>query len=372
MTTTDDAIAAIGHNRSDDYKLEPRQHADRLPPPAAALRRTLQQPAVLATIDGYDTFDHEAVRAQRRYKRLCKSTLLVLAFAALSGLALILPWTDPFDAYLRWGAIAVIYCAMILAFISLRSLDRTNPYKRWHQKRASAEFMRGQLFRSVLASGPEPAAPAGEIALLPLQLEYFRRYHLDVQKAYYSKRAAEHEAATRAANRWRQVGAAIIVVWVACMLIAMAIPLSEPQAMLGPVQGVFGMFEWIDIAYLDAILLFGGLCAMIGYGLALAISSINNDLRNAGRYKVYAKRVEAFYARLPELRALALDPTNAGKVRSFAAEVQDLFDGEHRDWKFMQEIEDHEPAAAQPSRWGWLKRFGRTPTSAPDAASAVG
>src|SRR5262249_25417106 len=136
--------------------------------------------------------------------------------------------------------------------------------------------------------------------------------------------------------------------------IAMAIPLSEPLPMLGPVQGVFGIFEWIDIGYLDAILLFGGLFAMIGYGLALAISSINNDLRNAGRYKVYAKRVEAFYARLPELRALALHPANAAEVRGFAAEVQDLFDGEHRDWKFMQEIEDHEPPAPQPSWFGWL------------------
>jgi hypothetical protein len=313
------------------------------------LRRVLQQPALLATIVGYGTFDTQAGLAQKEYKGICKRTLFALSFASMIALvAVVAPWPDPYDGYLRWTAIVIVYCAMILAFVSLRTLDRANPYKRWHQQRANAELMRGQLFKSVMEAPAVGEIEPGELPLLPLKLEYVRRYHLDIQRTYYRKRADEHARRIEHASRWRKAGAIVIVVWVGCALIAAATPLAEPVAWLAPVQWLFGFFEWVETGYLDAILLFVGLCMMLGYGLALAMSSISNDLRNAGRYRAYAKRVDTFHGRLPEVQTLALGPANADKVSAFVAEVQDLFDTEQRDWKMMQELEESEPAPPKP------------------------
>lgn len=337
---------AIGDNKKGDYDLEPDKHAASLPPSAGALRRVLEQPTLLATIAGYETFNARAVQAQSRYKGLCKRLLLALAFALFAGLiAAVLPWSEPYDGYARWGAIVLVYAVMLLAFWSLRSLDRANPYKRWHQQRANAELMRGQLFKTVMDAAPVGPQQQGEIDLLPLKLEYVRRYHMDVQRAFYIKRADQHERRIHIANLWRRAGAVVTVVWLICALIAIFTPLLEPVPMLSQLQQVLGLLEWVETSYLDAILLFVGLCIMVGYGLALAISSISNDLRNAGRYRAYARRVEGFYERLPEVRRLTLSPDNTAKASAFVAEFQDLLDTEHRDWKLMQEMEDRQGPA---------------------------
>src|SRR5205823_3187920 len=111
-----------------------------------------------------------------------------------------------------------------------------------------------------------------------------------------------HARRIKYASHWRKAGAIVIVVWIGCAFIAVATPLAEPVPSLAPVQWLFGFFEWVETGYLDAILLFVGLSMMLGYGLALAMSSISNDLRNAGRYRAYSKRVDDFYRRLPEVQ----------------------------------------------------------------------
>lgn len=352
------AIDAIGANMGGDYVLAPEKHASSLPSQAGALRRVLEQPQLLATIAGYGAFDQKAGQSQKRYKGICKRLLLALAFALVAGLtAAVIPWPNPYDDYARWGAIILVYAVMVFAFYSLRVLDRANPYKTWHQQRANAELMRGQLFKNVMDAQPVGPQQSGEIELLPLKLEYVRRYHMDVQRSYYDRRADDHERRIIVANKWRRAGAVVIIVWLICALIAILTPLLEPVAMLAPAQRVLGLLELVETSYLDAILLSVGLCVMVGYGLALAISSISNDLRNAGRYRAYARRVEGFYKRLPAMRTLALDPANTAQVSAFVAEFQDLLDTEHRDWKFMQDLEDRQGPPTKPwwerlkSRW---------------------
>jgi hypothetical protein len=54
--------------------------------------------------------------------------------------------------------------------------------------------------------------------LLPLQMEYFRRYQLDVQRSYYQARGREHARAVRRSAWWR-VGAPGLVIAAAVPLI---------------------------------------------------------------------------------------------------------------------------------------------------------
>jgi hypothetical protein len=349
------AEIAVGANADGDYILAPDEHAASLPPAAGALRRVLEQPTLLATIAGFGAFDKQAGQAQKRYKGICRRLLLVLAIALVVGLiATVIPWPEPYDGHMRWVAIVLVYAVMILAFWSLRVLDRENPYKVWHQQRATAELMRGQLFKNVIDAKQVGEQQPGEIDLLPLKLEYVRRYHMDVQNAYYIKRAAEHKRRILLADRWRKSGAAVIVVLLTCALIAITTPLLEPVPMLPQLQQVLGLLEWVEVSYMDAIVLFVGLCVMVGYGFALAMSSISNDLRNAGRYNAYAKRVATFYEELPDVRTLALDPANAAQVSAFVARFQDLLDTEHRDWRLMQETDD-QPTPSKP--WFSLSRL---------------
>src|SRR5262249_42697326 len=85
-------------------------------------------------------------------------------------------------------------------------LARALPFDSWMKARAQAEDARIELFRRVMdAVDPAPGAGArqgGELKLLPLKLEYFRRYQLDLQRHYYAGRGQQHEEAAGWTHRW--------------------------------------------------------------------------------------------------------------------------------------------------------------------------
>ena len=75
------------------------------------------------------------------------------------------------------------------------------------KERAIAELARVKLFNDLMEANEEPRN--GELPLLPLKLEYFRRYQFDVQRRYYSGRADEHARAAGQGKGWQRTSLAL-------------------------------------------------------------------------------------------------------------------------------------------------------------------
>ena len=91
---------------------------------------------------------------------------------------------------MRLSRIALSFACLALSILASLWLGWSKPFDIWMRQRAEAETQRIKLFRRVIDA--EEQARDGELPLLPLQLEYFRRFQLDVQRLYYDKRGKQH------------------------------------------------------------------------------------------------------------------------------------------------------------------------------------
>ena len=93
-----------GDDPASDWQLRPRDHAASLLAEAGALKRILLRPEVQQLIDQFTDADQKAVRAQRRYKGLGRTALILYAAAAILGLAMTALLAIGFGADLRAAA----------------------------------------------------------------------------------------------------------------------------------------------------------------------------------------------------------------------------------------------------------------------------
>jgi len=107
----------------------------------------------------------------------------------------------------------------------------------WRSARAAAEVLRRQYFEKITSS--VDGAGASPIPLLLLQFEYFRRYELDVQIQFYTKRAGEHK---RDANNWIALRSYSVALAAICTGVAGLAPAFVPIAALASVATALGLF----------------------------------------------------------------------------------------------------------------------------------
>jgi hypothetical protein len=229
------------------------------------------------------------------------------------------------------------FAAISAAFLAAQLLRGRRLFDVWNKERGEAELYRRTLFETVTRSD-EPLRP-GEIALLPLQLEYFRRFQLDVQSAYYRRRGDQHWEASngskglggqvwRAAN-WPGTPLAVFV-------IAMVILLAPGQSAL-----VSGLLTGLS------------LLGVLGTGLTSyfnGVSALDQDRLNAARYFIAAKNLNFLYeSRLPAARKLAAAGDKEA-VAKFVDDVNAQISTEHREW-FLLHDPDSQPglSVARPS-----------------------
>lgn len=175
----------------------------------------------------------------------------------------------------------------------------------WMTRRAEAESERLRYFE--LVTGAEP--PLDEPLLM---LEYFRRYQLDVQRAYYGKRGRQHRSeADRALSR-----------------------ASAGMAVGGIASGVAGVL---------AVALSPVWTALAGLGLAgQALGSTAEqgeataqNRRNAERYDRTRDALDHLYAKLDRVRD-ALADGDLPSLQAYVESVHEQLSLEHRQW--LEEI----------------------------------
>lgn len=330
---TQRAIASIGIDQPNDWLLQPELHAAGLGTDARALKEILLQPRISATIDTFRSADEEAKAAQRFYKRLARvSAWSGFGAALLGSIVLVAVVMQPLGMLL---AVATGTQAALL-LISLGSsllIGSLQPFEAWMLKRAEAESARASLFNEVMAADTASDARA----LLPLQLEYFRRYQLDVQRHYYHQRGAQHAAAARRAWWWRLiafllvVAAAFPVVW--SIQGALALPLG---------YALPSRTETLQRIFLGL-----GIVAASLQGLLAAFAVMSLDERNAARYRSTAANLDALAGRpLAEARAAAAAASDGVEeihsaresVLAFVALTQEQISAEHREWIALRKL----------------------------------
>lgn len=326
-----DPISAIGKNTSDDWQLRPQAHAAALSPSASALKRVLSQDKIKEIMNNFNMADALAIASQKQYRFWGRAGIYAIAIAAIIGTALILRVDEKFGVEVKWAALTVEYGVLLLAFLIAQWLGIKRPFERWMQKRGTAEILRVQLFDEV-TQAQEPLRE-NELPLLPLQLEYFRRYQLDVQRAYYNGRGKQHAQAAGSSKKWMLGSSLLTVLW-ALIAGAAAIHLLAQQ-------GIMNLPNWLQAMQLEKFerwIMALGVVASSLYAASASRSLMDLDARNAARYQTTSENLEHITETLLEETRQAAKNGDRDKVLGFIRLVQNQISSEHREWVMLREV----------------------------------
>ncbi len=307
------AREAIGEGSRDDYIISPTKHAAELEKNAPDLSEILRSSEVETIALQYEDIDKRAIEAQSVFKQTVSRVNVAVFFSALIGVVLMvsaavgkdLESNTIMDIWLIFlGITGVIFGA--LGHMWMARVRGGHMLERWMKERASAETMRLRYFE--LVTKPlEMVKEVSSIPLLLLQLEYFIRYQLEVQLAFYSRRGDDHR---RIAEKTLKLAG-----W--------AVFLGSLGAGLG---GVLGAFKQ-SLASIAALGMVGA--ALSSY--AVNTEAVNQDRRNAERYRRTQETLLKLRARLDEIRKVVAAGRHEA-LELFVASVQEQLSLEHRQW----------------------------------------
>lgn len=298
------AAATIGPDAPDDYLLKPTVHAQLYEESAPALSALLRRTAAKIAAEEFERADGIAIDAQRAFKRAAgQANVAALVTSCVSAVVLVAALLGaPGIVLLVFGgsgAVSGAYGAYLLQRVRQQHL-----LQRWMTGRAEAEEQRHRYFELVCLAEPTTEGPSPS----SLQLEYFRRYQLDVQVVYYDSRQRHHQ---RAADR--TVTYAAGAAFVAALSTGLA-------GFLGAGEGA----NWAGLAAL------GILGTSLGTYAAVR-DSIGQDARNAERFERTRMALRDISVRLDDVRD-AVATGNRAALTEFIAAVHEHLSVEHRQW----------------------------------------
>jgi hypothetical protein len=321
------AAEAIGEYQPQDWHLDPRSHAQRMTREAGPLQKILQGSRVQVILDQYETANAQAGKYQVDYKRYGRWEIYLGSAAAIIGAVILyLSSVDGgSEADLLRTALLLAQGFCLAGAVALKyKFGHSAVYRLWQQQRTRAETSRIELFETVCGlenSAVPPSTAEKELPLLPLQLEYFLRYQLQVQLNYYHERGRQHADAAR---RFVNIGTGIT------FLTAVAASLAGLSTELG---------DWVSST---AIV---GLVAPILLATQSSLSRLNQDERNAARYAITHDHLLNLKKESDSARRAA-EAGNQGEVFRFIRSANEVISVEHTEWKERQTSDDEPGSTA--------------------------
>ncbi len=314
-----DAIKALGLSQPDDWILKPDQHADFLPDEAAQLVAILRSSKINTIITKYKDADEKAIHAQKKYKLFSKFGISSASAAALLGAVLLFlksssdPGTFLYNVGENYERLILSAEAIAIALTASFSylLKHDKYFIKWMNQRAKAETERIRLFETVCFHKCPDLNKNNCIELYQLQLEYFRRYQLEVQLSYYKGRSEQHE---KAASKLISVGGGIT------FFIVLATAMT----------GVFDNGEII------AALALMGIAAPVILSAHGNLKLISQDERNSIRYTNTYDRLLELEGNLSDVRN-KISNGDQDELINFVNLVNNEISVEHREWIRIQD-----------------------------------
>lgn len=315
------ARQAIGESDASGYQLDPNRHAQNLPPEAGALARILVRDRIRDLMRIFEAADGKAMKSQADYKFYARSSVILYCVSAVIGSLLILPVFEfQNNGGLVTYTLVVQFLALGLAMMATYRVSHSGFFDQWMGHRADAETARIEIFNDVVRAEDEQVRE-GELPLLRLQLEYFRRYQLDVLIAYYQGRGGQHLRSARRLGSQRAIMGYLTAIVGAPILIVVF-------------RSVFfddnNLEEWLSDGF-GAI----GISLSALLSMATNMSLINMDERNASRYRTVYTNLAYLRGMLDAVREAA-DEGDRSTVHAYFDEVNDLISSEHREWLVLR------------------------------------
>ena len=304
------AIDALGKAEDEDYRIEPTQHAGALENRAPELAKILKGSDVQVAARQYEESDKRAGEAQNRFKGLTSRSGLAVLITACVGVVLMLLGAfseGTWFADQKWVFFVLAIAGTIVGALGTMWIFRIREGKlldEWMKNRARSETRRLAYFSTV--TRPHDVPDSGLPVKLE-QLEYFRRYQLDVQLSYYKNRGAEHLASSRktlALSSW-------------------AVFLSTVAT---GTAGVLGAW-WTPLASIAALSVLGSALS----SFASSKEAVNQDRRNAERYSRTQEILERIESRLKDVREAVAEGSHEA-LEQFVNAIHEQLSLEHRQW----------------------------------------
>lgn len=305
----------IGKAREDDqdWIIAPTKHVERYRESAPALAEVISSTRILGTAEQYEEADREAITAQDQFKKIARrANVAVFYTACISALILVVNGLKLPADFLRYSETALVALGIGAVLVGglgtmwLYQIQAGKLLEEWMSRRAKAETYRLELFELVTIA-PEEGEVTSEIPLSLLQLEYFRRYQLDAQIAYYNSARRRHAKAAHDI---------LVLSGITVFLGTIATGLS---GILGPmIPGLAGF---------AALGVFG--VALSTY--AVTKEGVSQDRRNAERYGRTVEVLVELRKKLDDVRR-AVATGNRGAMERFTSAVHDHLSLEHRQW----------------------------------------
>jgi len=303
------AKAIIGEAQENDYILAPKDHAKALKSSAPALAEILEGEELVSAVKQYEKSDAGAKAAQKRFKTVATRANLAVFLTVVLGAALLAAAQLPKEKAdpMLIGLTIAAFLSGALASMWLFQIRGGDLLERWMTARASAETMRLSYFLLIVNAQPS----SGVVSSLPLpllQLEYFRRYQLELQINYYGTRGKQHQASAD-----RTLGIGMVAV------------------LIGSLASALGGFLAVAIGpKFAAIAALGPIAAGLS-ALASAKEALAQDRRNAERYGRTLTALQMLEGKIGDVRKVAA----AGElppVQAYVQTVQEQLSLEHRQW----------------------------------------
>lgn len=296
-------VIGSGDANAEDWRIAPAGHAERYAGDAPALAARLRSSAIVVVAERFEALDGRAVEAQKTFNTVSSrarsavfgagiASAVLLAGGSLGGV-----WPDVSRWIILVGAVGAVVLGGA-ATMWLQQVKQGQLLERWMTARAEAESTRHHFFEKM-------TEPAGDVDPNIL-LEYFRRYQLDVQRAYYGGRGAQHRRAADRALQRSTLGVAGGSIATGFAGLGMTHPAWTSLAALGLAGQAWG--------------------ARVANEEATA-----QDRRNAERYGRTRLSLDRVYERLDEVRA-AVAGGHPGVLAEFVQAVHEQLSLEHRQW----------------------------------------
>jgi hypothetical protein len=338
------AIKGIGKHDGDDWTMQPHTHSAKLPDVGfEGLKSILDLKPIKLLIEEYETFDARALRAQATYLFREKARIWLFFIALAIGAFSLLPLNNLIGAGATKSATFFQYFAIFLAVILTIDNLWNNHFYAWRSARAKAELARAAFFREVLYAQLPSKTSDRELPLSLQKLEYVRRYHIELQYAYYLGRGTQHIEKEGEKRSW--------LILAGAMGLLTAIPLLVVGSEL-----LIAQWNWLEV-WLGSIpkyfnnlkgfadpseVWFGKLFLALGTfaaGLEACITKvyrISTDLTNFLVYHGTAQRLAGLYTKhLRRLRGEATVENIDPVIRWFHC-CNSLIMDEHKKWQRAQ------------------------------------
>ena len=172
-------------------------------PADAPIREVISAPEVTELLGSFRDADTTALKEQKSYRRYGRLALWTTMAATVIGAVVLLP--IPFEGWSRLTIQVLQALALTLSFIATVWVSWRQSVSQWLRARATAEGLRGEVFRAILSDG----AAKG---LLAPALACFVDAHLDWQLAYYTTAGRRYRRSAGNAAPYKVIGYLLLAI----------------------------------------------------------------------------------------------------------------------------------------------------------------